>query len=346
MNSRSVKPPKRGREHNIDQGVALLGEALEDLVRQGLVRAPEDAFEVLSRRLVDAQAGGLAGWIQAAATNDPAARVAALGRVQLLVDAWRQRDALSPGLHADVRAAVGIALREAEVVAHGDHVRDTWIVLGRARDVDLYRRLEVTRTWLRGTDLGRTALELRFQPLGNARPWPPKPARPGPADPSGPPAPLPALEVGATFEGTLAFWPSAFPQRALIHERGPATPWSGTRLPGRDGIDAALAELGRILADAPLHERCCVVLGDVRVTLDRPSRAAPDTGTVIDGDLALPWRTPHALELLATTGGAPFDLVAEWDGECLRPLALQTEEGFGPLGDAADRAQGGGPDGR
>lgn len=355
MNGRSVKPPapRRGREHNIDQGIALLSEALEDLVGQGLLRAPDDAFETLARRLVDAQAGGLAGWVHAASTGDPQARMAALGRVQLVIDTWRQRDALSPGLRADVRAAVGIALREAEVVAHGDLTRDTWVVIGRTKDVDLYRRLEVTRTWLRGQDLGRTALELRFQPLGNARPWPSRPPRPGSADASAPAAPTPpALEVGATFEGTLAFWPSAFPQRALIHARGDATPWAGTRLPGRDGLTAALSELGHLLALAPLHERCCVVLGDVRLTLtpaipaaNAAPKAAP-TGFVLDGELALPWRSPHALELLSATGGAPFDLVAEWDGEHLRPLALQTSEGFAPLGARAETLDLGAQDGR
>ena len=82
-------PARSAREQRVDGGVALLQRALHDLVRQGLARSAGDGvLDELARRLVDAQAPGLAAAVARLALDpDTVALVIGLGRVRLLFDA-------------------------------------------------------------------------------------------------------------------------------------------------------------------------------------------------------------------------------------------------------------------
>lgn len=319
------------RQARIDEGVALLLRALADLVRQGLARADAGALAALSRRMFDAQAPGLALALDRAAREEDAERrVLALGRACLVCDMWRARGWLPAALCADVEQAVGIALTYPAVEAHGDLVRDTWLVLGHTCDLDPGQQLVTTRTWLCGRDTGRSALVLRFTVglgAGRARTARrPSPPREGLNDDSATPELDDALEPGTSFVGTLAFWPSAAPQRARVVAReGEVAPLVTRRLPGRAGIDEALAEHAGCLARQPLAWRSLVVLGDVKIG---PRPGAPGVAQVVDGAQALPLVSPWCMTIVAVAGGQAVDLVAEWDGRALTPLALNGPAGY------------------
>lgn len=317
-------PARSAREQRVDGGVALLQRALHDLVRQGLARSAGDGvLDELARRLVDAQAPGLAAAVsRLALVTDPEALLLGLGRLHLLCDAWLSLGRLDAGLQADVKAALGIATPTAKVKAEGEVVHDVWAVVGQAIEVDELRDLHTTRTWLRGLRGGRSALHLAF--LGGfgpgarrafARGRPGTDAQPTMEDVD--PNDVP-LEVGTRFEGKLAYWPSAAPQRALVLERGEAEPLQTSRLPGRGGIAEAQRAWAELLAKQPFAWRTLAIFGDVRVV-----QVAEGRGQIVDGDSALPYVTSHGLKLLALTGGHACDLVCEWDGRELRPLAVQ-----------------------
>lgn len=333
--SSPVPSAKSAREQRVDGGVALLQRALHDLVRQGLARAVDDGLlDELARRLVDAQAPGLANAVsRLALVSDLEVLVLGLGRLQLLCDAWSARERLDPALQADVRAALGIALTAAKVKAEGEVVSDLWAVIGQAIEVDELRDLHTTRTWLRGLRHGRTALHLAFvggfvpsarrayaRAAAGSHAGPNEVGSPGsPGSPGSDVDPNDApLEVGTRFEGALAFWPSAAPQRALVVDRGPAEPLQTSRLPGRGGVADTLGAWAALLGKQPFAWRTVTIFGDVRVAFEGEGR-----GQIVDGDVALPLASAHLLELLALTGGHACDLVCEWDGRELRPLAVQ-----------------------
>src|SRR5206468_9257833 len=89
-----------------------------------------------------------------------------LGRLILLLEAYRRIDTLPEAEQADVRAALGWTQREEEILARPG-IHDRWVVVGqRVSEED---GLRVQRTWLAGCATSRSALVLRFaaanQPL-------------------------------------------------------------------------------------------------------------------------------------------------------------------------------------
>ena len=118
--------------------------------------------------MVDAQLPGIAARLRNlqgvtfSGEDWPGVVLAQFGQLQLLIDAFRHLDALSPEEQADVRAALGLSPDKDEVLATGERLSDLWLVLGvgYAEENRLWRR----RVWLRGQNSGRAALPLAFYP--------------------------------------------------------------------------------------------------------------------------------------------------------------------------------------
>ena len=119
-------------------------------------------WQTMAARMVDAQAPGLGFRVSeaAAAVNGaadwPERTLQRLGQLQLLCEALRRRDRLTPEEQADLRAAVGWPFEKADVLASGERLADRWAVLGIAieeRDDKLTER----RVWLHGKASGRRA---------------------------------------------------------------------------------------------------------------------------------------------------------------------------------------------
>lgn len=349
----------------VREGIDALDLWLADLVRHGLAGLelqPASFWEKQAARLVDAQAPGLAARIRrlagipGASPDWPERLLAALGRLALLNEAFRRLDSLDPALQADVRGLIGWTLKEEEVLAHGDHVRDTWLVIGQW--IEEEDRGRAQRTWLLGRRSGRGALILQFSFAG---------------------APFPPSAVpGTALDATLAFWPSANPQRALIQQRhsapipitaalyGPSSTQRAPALAGRTsppysavptagaGTDAPasvsacrdadpaedawycatpivafLARVAGALARQPWLDRFpCLLSGVVPVASDGGS------WLVCDASAALPLVSGDHWSLLAHSGGRPIDLAAEWDGQFLRPLGLVSDGSYHRLWEA------------
>ena len=157
------------RSAKVAAGLKELSLWTKDLVRGGLAAAqakPHAFWEAPAARMEDAQAKFVADRLRdmagLPATGDgwPDRLLLALGRLHLLVEAYGRIDALPPDAQADVRSQIGWTLKEDEVLAGGEIVRDRWAVLGAKVDVENNRRQ--SRTWLRGQSTGRPALLLAF----------------------------------------------------------------------------------------------------------------------------------------------------------------------------------------
>lgn len=301
------------RLERVREGIEALDLWLSDLVRNGLALVeaqPPSFWEAQAARMVDAQAPGLAArlrrmaWIPGAVPDWPARLLGELGRLALLTHAFRRLDELEPALREDVRRLVGFTLSQEEVAAGPDAVTDRWVVLGQT--VDDGERVRIQRTWLAGEATGQRALVLQFA-VGEGG--------------------FPALFApGTRFDGDLAFWPSAWPQRALVKERRGATETLGALppLPGTESISAFLEETTAALSRLPWLDRFPLALRGV-VPLPVPNGQG-DTFRVRDRDgCALPLVRGDHWKLLALSGGRPLDLTGEWDGEALRPLCAAAE---------------------
>ncbi len=299
-------PPKDSktaerREHRVDAGVEELDQWLRDQVTYGLAqaeKAPYTLWDDAARRLVDAQAGTVAGQVKGLASIPrqgdgwPQRLLEEYSLLRLLTTAHRRREELPEPLRATVRSHVGFTVRQEEVL-DGERVRDEWFVAG-IHDIE-QDRLITRRAWLRGRRTRRSALVLSFAAPGRA------------LDAS--------LVAGATLDATLAFYPGAQPLRAVVAERHGSPV---TLAPDGTTVAELLGEHAVALSRDPWLTRWPAVLRDVR-----PARGS----FVIDADGdAVPLRTSDPWRLLAVSGGRPVTLSGEWSHDGLVPLSAWHEE--------------------
>ncbi len=148
------------RERSVAEGLEQLRRWIDDQVRNGIAGISVDPYagwsEPIAKRMVDAKAPGLAGWLRRLPghlTHDELPRkiIEDLGLMRLLTDAYRTIDTLPVPTAAAVRRHIGFTVARAEVLAT-DPVSDTWQVLGYAETLE--ERYTTRRMWLSGTDTG------------------------------------------------------------------------------------------------------------------------------------------------------------------------------------------------
>ncbi|MEZ7127277.1 SWIM zinc finger family protein [Nonomuraea sp. AD125B] len=283
------------RHGRVGAGLAEVERWLADQVRQGLAGAAEHEWDGLAKRLIDAQAPGVAGMVsrlaQVRAGDDwPGRLLAEYALINLLAVAYRRRAELPAPLARTVLIRAGFPVTREEVLAGPAH-RDHWDVLGRRDEVQ--DRLTARRVWLRGRRSGRAALVLSFAPQGQ------------PLDAS--------LVTGITLDADVAFYPGAAPLRALVADRHGTVPAAGP--PPGGPPEEALEEVASAVAEDPWVESWPVVLTDVV-----PERTALG-GLPLHPAAHDPWR------LLAVSGGHPLTVAAEWTPRGLRPLTTWDDDG-------------------
>ncbi|WP_204285512.1 SWIM zinc finger family protein [Microbispora amethystogenes] len=349
------------REGRVAAGLSELERWLADQIGQGIAQARQTGpagWDDLARRLVDAQAPGVAGMVTRlprvlGAEDWPGLLLGEYALLHLLAVAHRRAGALPGPLRQTVRTRVGFPVTRESVLA-GPVVRDLWDVVG-CRDEE-QERLVARRVWLAGRATGRAAMVLSFSPVGQPRESFPPP--------------------GTTIDADLAFYPGASPLRALVavrHGDVEAGPPPGTEI---SRVPALIAE---VLAADPWADSWPLVLAGVVPCPDGLADGAgadvlTAEGTGADGAGAetegggdagadglrtagpgadsegpggegpgdegprgewdalplhlplhpaagVPWR------LLAVSGGRPVTVAAEWTPRGLLPLTVWDEEG-------------------
>jgi Family of unknown function (DUF5691)/SWIM zinc finger len=300
------------RERKVAAGIDELDRWLRDLMRRGLDSTRSEGYrfwDAMGARLVDAQAGGLGrsvrGLGSAANSGDawPHLLLEGAGRLHLLSEAYRRADQLPDDLRADVRSLVGWNVKEDELDP-ANAVEDRWLVIGQR--VDDRGDIVTARTFLLGETSGRIALHLAFG-VGAAPPT------------------LLAIP-GQAFRATMTFYPSSTPLRAAA--KPPIEPdGEVTDVPGAIALTEVIAGHAERLARNPFTGSFPVVIGDVVPVLHGDRLLVRDAeGT------ALPLLTPDvAPRLFAVSGGHPVTVVAEWDGNWLRPLAAFADGRLSPV---------------
>ena len=294
------------RETRVASGLTELDRWLCDQVRQGLATSQQAGYrhwDDIAARMVDAQAGGLAERLRdlaAVPRSGPgwdARLLEEYALLRLLAVAYGRRASLPAALRETVRSRIGFSLRQADVLAGGEPVRDHWQVLAR-RDVE-QDRVRARRTWLRGRQSGRPALVLSFAPAGAS------------LDNS--------LTPGTDADADLVFYPGAVPLRAIVRARHGT---AGGRPPDGGSIAGLLAGYAAALAADPWLDTWPALL---RV---RPARAQGQAVSDLAGD-ALPLHPEAGVcwTLLALSGGHPVTVAGEWTPRGLWPLTAWDEDG-------------------
>jgi hypothetical protein len=307
------------RQSKVDAGVAELRMFLEDLARQGFAQQfgggerPQANnnyayWDRIASRMVDAQMSSVARRLRALAglpfqkQSDWVGRMAdEIGRLYALTEAYLRIDTLSEDLAHDVRSALGFSLKTEEVLWTGAGVLDSWSILGQATVTE--EDLLVRRTWLYGETTQRWSLLLDFAHASR-----------------------PAFErqypVGQRFEGELVYYPSAYPQRAVV--KGVASGYTTVvNLPDMERVETLLDVYAEALAQNPFIER---VFGGLR-------RAYPTRAGLHDQSGARLPLTYVPNLIAAWVGGDWLPVFGEWDGEAFMMTNLVTSDGWLAPGD-------------
>lgn len=300
------------REKKVQGGLAELRLWMHDLVRTGLAQTqskPRGYFDDMAARLVDAQAPGLARKVRdlssvAATQADWTTQLATeLGQLQLIISTYEKQKNLPEPIRADVRRVVGWTDDQQEL-AQQEGVTDQWLALAQHQSTE--EKLRVRKSWLWGQTSGQVALILDF--AHGSAPFPN------------------TLTAGKKFVGEVVFFPSNFPQRALIKTQESTqniTPEDVGKLAICKGFDAMLGAYATALSHNCWLEDFPVLLSQVTPTMSAESL------TLLDhADCKVPLRAGFAnvWPLLAISGGHPVDLIADWNGESLLPLAVWQDE--------------------
>jgi hypothetical protein len=299
------------REELVGAGMDQLELWMRDVARAGLGRLQDgSAFEAQAARLVDAQAKGLAGRLRGlgelvgSGPDWPQELADGLGRLALLVQAYRNQDALDSATRAMVRRRIGWVQRTAQVLEQGDRVSGVWAVAGQRH---LLTDQGVARsTWLIA-DTGRVAVLEDFAP--SVRPqfdtlW----------------------SLGHAIRATLAFYPGAGSQRALVAELGdPMGPTDAP--PGAGTLEQVLGERADALTRDPWAWGHPFVLQSARVF---PSGRRMWIQDVTGATLPLtdrPW-----FDAAAWTAHGPLPVFGVLIGGRVRLHGVWTPLGWRPVG--------------
>lgn len=302
------------REEKIQRGLDELERFLEDAVRIGLAelsKRQNDSWDAIQRRLIDAQAPGLAAridWMRRQMCAGPHWQepvFQALLELHLLLSAYRNRDNLPIEWAADIREYLGWRRDTAEVAATPG-ISGIWWVL--AQGIRYESGLYTQSIWLRETTTGQFALARQFAAEQN---------RDGL---------LGGLANGSLIDAQVHYYSAHTPLRALlIHDRSQAQPAADSEALQRlqasayPDLDSALRAARAVQCRNPfaheiplwIDELRLVMAGDRFALADRDGRLLP-----LAKDYTQLW------QLLAYTGDRPATLLVIFDGRTARPWAL------------------------
>ncbi len=290
------------RHQKVMNGIDDLQIWMKDLLRNGLLNVPERAyslFENIARRMVDAQAPGLASRLRTIADIDfyedtwKYELVDQLGKLFLLTEAYRNIDRQPEAWQQEIRTQVGYPQAKEEVLA-GETVADHWMVLHkRSRRVN---DINTEMFWLYGRASRRFALFFNFIIPGSLPEY--------------------SLLPGSTYEGRLCFYKGVNATRALFKDsalsREEFMPLCHA------GLQEAAQGYRQAVQQNPFAENVPLLVENVRLAVHSP------IGFVNEGDAITAINKPLYLQdkngasfpiqlqegmttdILAITGGQPF----------------------------------------
>lgn len=316
--AKATRAKERRWQQRLDlmqSGIDELEQWLSDLVRQGIANtdATQKSFwDQVAAKMVDAKLPSLSSFLketyQILRTNSDWSElvVERLGVLYSLTQAFQHRQQLPDSLAQELYTCLGKTKTKAQVIEQGKHQTDTWLVAAVREDEDVEGRA-FRKVWLWGLKTNQWAmlLEFSFGAVAYEQSYP----------------------LGSTWQGTLAFYSSVYPQRATwvhTHPQPPAEHLIPT-VPTLS-LDNHLKHYSQALLQHPWLPNIAVALSKIQVGFDPQKQLL-----LFQDQQTLPCATlPEATQwtLLAISGGHPVDLIGEWDGQVFLPLSWLDELGM------------------
>lgn len=193
---------QQARQSKVSDGIEELNAWMKDIIRNGIMSIPEKGpafFESMGRRLIDAQAPGLAGMVRVLGETNfyregwPTRFMDKLLRIYMITEGFKNASSLNESLQQDLRTWIGFTQNQDELKEQTGSL-DTWLVLGKqTSEVDA---ITTEKFWLYGTQTNAYALLLQFIVRGQGVQY--------------------SFTPGMFVQAELVFFPSISPLRALV----------------------------------------------------------------------------------------------------------------------------------
>ncbi len=294
----------------VQSGIVELERWLKDLVRTGLLAAPEKGaafWEKTAARMVDAQAPGLGnrvkelGAIHYASGNGwQETLLQQVASLYLLLEGFKKLKTLPTPLQEDVRGLIGWTKSQKELLqgTEAETIQDAWLVLGRQTEVQ--DDLTIQRNWLYGSASGRYALILNFayknMPITTL------------------------LTPNTVVAADLTFYPGNYPLRAIVKEQGHNRKETMQPVPLTDW-EAAQHFYAQVQAFSPWTDLLPMTVANLT-----PVRQGVQWLLRDQDDLCMPlspeYDEKRLMQLLAYSGGSPLDMFLLRSHHAVAPVGI------------------------
>jgi hypothetical protein len=294
---------QQARQSKVIDGVEELTGWMKDIIRNGIVSIPEKGpgfFENMSRRLVDAQAPGLAGMVRRLSEINffiegwPTRFMDQLLQIYMIVEGYKNSVSLDELLQQDVKTSIGFVQNQDELKERVG-IMDTWLVLGKqVSEVDA---VTTEKYWLHGKESNNYALLLQFIVRAQGVQY--------------------NLTPGMFIQAELVFFPSISPLRALIKRQivtGPVSAFNKYN----NWQQVAEMETGLNSVLPFRSERPFVISGlrPVRYNHQWWLQDADNNIMPVKNEYQNIWK------LLSVTGGQPMDMAVLGKEDHFEPLGI------------------------
>lgn len=293
----------------VNAGVEELEKWLEDIVRIGLLELPNRSYDDFSRmaaRMVDSKASGLAGWVRALGdlnyTSTQAWQTEALsiiGRLNLLIQAWKNHSNLSEPWLATVKNLVGWSqsTKDLKVNAEALALKDEWLVLGK--ELETIDDIVIQREWLWGCNTGGSALILNFGTRFNAL--------------------TNSLLPASVIEAEVAYFPAIVPQRGIIRIQKNINNILNTQPAKLSDLKALKSEHNKNLKANPWTNNNCYLVDKIQLLQIRDQWQASDKD---HNHIPLDLDDKTIMKWLLYSGNQPVGAAVVYKQEALKVLGI------------------------
>ncbi|PSL24376.1 SWIM zinc finger family protein [Dyadobacter jiangsuensis] len=283
------------REKKVNGGIEELRAWLSDVVRTGIMHVPQQAYQFhqnITARMVDAQAGGLAGQLRQINQINfftegwQGQLLKRLSTIYMITEGYRNRETLPDTTARDLATLIGWAIPKEEVL-QSEPVTDHWIVLS----VTMSEEGNVTteRIWLYGFRTARFALLLNFY-AGNQ-------------------SYQTMLVPGIQIDADIVYYPASVPMRALIREQRPAGSYPA-KITIPDSFSAIYKTITATLSQSPFTEQIPFMIEGIKAVFENGQWFLTD----VEGQSVRISNPEHECwKMLAFSGGRRFSAFGVYD---------------------------------
>lgn len=300
---------QENRLKRVEDGTADLRLWIQDIIRNGLINIPgkdPSYFDNVSRRMVDAQAPGLAGMVRSLGNINffvegwQTSFLDQLIRIFLVLEGFSRLDQLPDDMQDELKTLIGFTQNQDEL-KHESGIRDEWVVLAKRTEKE--ENLTTERNWLYGTQSKKYALILQFYVKGQL--------------------PEANLVPGSCLDAELVFYSGINSMRALIKAQHNLV--AQKALIGFSSWSEVVSAAGAAYASNPWGTSVPAIVENVTPMLISGQRILKDE----QGEaVTISNRFEDIWKLLSLSGGGPIRLFAVGREQTFEPLSAWVDNQY------------------